>query len=124
MEMTLTMPRGAIIMDTEEMTYIDGGATFTVNGTTAQIRTRLNNIIANCVAGNIVSAALGAALGGIAGAVIGALAGNSWFSPILGYARTAHSKVEGFITKHGTSKACKMTSTWSTIFCTGISVSV
>ena len=120
----LQCTRYYVIVDTEEMTYVEGGASYTISGTTSQIRTRLDSIIALCVAGGVLVAALGAYIGGVAGAIVGALAGAAWFGAILGYARTAHGQVEALIKQYGTSKACKMTSTWSTLFCTGISVTL
>jgi len=124
MTATLTMPRGAIFMDVEEMTYVDGGATFVVKESAGKIRTRLNAIISLCVTGQATVTGLGAYVGGVIGAVVGFVVGASWFGTIGSYARTAHNQVEGIISKYGTGKSSVMTSTWSTVFCTGISVTV
>jgi ABC-type multidrug transport system fused ATPase/permease subunit len=120
----LVLPQNCVAMQEEEMMYTEGGVSVTVNSTTGGIRTRLNTIIAASLAGNVLSVAAGAVIGNVVGAVVGFILGTAWFGAILGYARSAHSKVEGFITKYGTGKACSMTSTWSLILCTGISVSV
>ena len=120
----LQLPRNYAIMNAEEMTYVDGGVSFAIYGTTGRIKSDLTTVIAAGVAGNIATPALGFALGGITGAVIGRAAGSSWFGAILRYARPAHNKVEGYIAKYGKNKMCKMVSTWSTVFCTGISVSL
>lgn len=120
----MVMPNSAVLMDPEEMTYVDGGSSQTLNETTGKIRSRLDVIINGAIVGNAAAVAAGAAVGNILGAVIGYLAGSAYFTPMINYGRAAHNKVEGFIAKYGTNKACSMTSTWSTIFLTGITVSV
>lgn len=126
----MVLPRNYVVMNEEEMTYVEGGATYTVYGKAGEIRTRLNIIIGACIAGTITASALGGLLGTpgnvvgvIVGAAIGYGLGDAWFGTIKDYASSAHSKVERIIQRYGKNKRCSMTSTWSTIFMTGLSVS-
>lgn len=120
----LVMPSNYAIMNEEEMTYFEGGFSSIVTDTTKGIRSRLSNLNAACVAGILAGAALGAYLGKVPGALVGVILGAIYLGPVLGYSRAAHHKVEGYIIKYGLKKKCTMTTTWSNILITGISVSV
>ena len=72
---TLTMPRHFVIIESDEMEYLDGGNQAVVNSTLGDIRTRLNTVISAAVAGQAAAVALGAAIGNIIGAIIGFAAG-------------------------------------------------
>ena len=122
--MEMVLPASYAVIEEEEMMYLEGGATARVRGTAGSIRTRLNAIIAGSAAGQATVTGLGALLGGAIGAVVGFFVGSSWFGTINSYSRTAHSQVSKIISKYGTRKAVVMTSTWSTIFCTGVNVKV
>jgi hypothetical protein len=49
MEMTLTMPQGAILMDAEEMTYVEGGGTISVTFSKAFLQNALTAGVAAIV---------------------------------------------------------------------------
>lgn len=119
---SLVMPCNYAVINDNEMEYVQGGWSATVNGTVSSIRNRLSAIITACIAGDASSIAVGA-LGGIAGIVFAGISGG-WFTNILSKASEAHSKAEGWIKKYGRNKKCKMTSTWAILWCTGISLSI
>ena len=125
----LAMPNNFIVVENNEMEYVNGGASAVVYGTTGAIRKRLNLVISSCVLGNLLATGGGGVIGSLGGigcvfigAAAGAFIGDAWYGTIKGYASSAHNKVEGFIRKYGTGKGCTMISTWSNIFCTGIDV--
>ena len=121
---TLVMPSSYAIMNEEEMTYLEGGATVSYRGTASDIRKRLDVVIAVTALGIVDIAALGALLGNVKGAIVGAIGGTILYGPMHTYAKGAHNDVEKIINKYGKNKKCVLQSTWSTVFCTGISVSV
>ncbi len=121
----LVMPKNYAVVNEEEMTYVEGGARFTVYGTAKSIRTRLSTIIGASLVGQGATTALGALLGNAAGAVIGFIVGEGWFGSYRSNASSAHNQVEDIIEKYGKNKRCKMTTTCSFLMvCTGMSVKV
>lgn len=121
--MELVMPSSYVTMEEEEMMYLEGGGSTTKKETAAKIRTRLSTIISASIAGT-ASAALLAAFGFIGGIVIGAI-GGAWHLNNRSLASSAHSKVQGWINKYGTSKTVTMTTTWNIVgWVTGLSVKI
>lgn len=118
----LMMPSNCVVVGDNEMEYLNGGWSATVNGTLGSIRTRLSAIVNACFVGDVASIALGA-VGELACKIIGG-ACAAWFTNILSKASSAHTKAESLIRKYGKSRKCKMTSTWAILWCTGISVSI
>ena len=122
-EGALVMPSSYVVMNEDEMTYVEGGGTATVRGTAKNIRSRLTAVIGLSLYGTGACAALGAILGKIAGAIVGAVLGNAYFGSYRSCASSAHSKVEDIIAKYGKNKQCIMTTTYSfAYYCTGIKV--
>ncbi len=121
----LVMPSNYAVMSEDEMTYVEGGGSFTVRGTAKEIRGRLTAVIGTSLLGTGAATALGGLLGNIAGAIVGAVVGNGWFGSYRSCASAAHNQVEKIISKYGKNKRCKMTTTYSfAYYCTGIKVSV
>ena len=118
----LVMPSNCVVVESNEMEYINGGWSATVTGSLNSIRNRLTGAIAACIAGNAVSIGLG--LAGEVLCKIAATVSGAWFTNVLAKASTAHNTVEGLIRKYGKNRRGKMTSTWAVLWCTGISVSV
>lgn len=89
-ENIMFMPMGAVIMDTEEMTYVEGGSTHTYTRTASQAKNGYTLDCWSCrgqaaiYAGS--AAALGVAIGGPLGAAVGASYGLVTASMLWGYA--------------------------------------
>lgn len=122
---TLVMPANYAVVNEEEMTYVEGGASASVYGTASNIKARLDAIISLALAGTGTGTAIGAVIGMGFGAAAGAVLGNALFGSWRSCASAAHSVVEGIISQYGSGQWCKMTTTTSfEVYCTGISVSI
>lgn len=120
----LVMPTNYVVIDSEELSYVEGGGSAVVYDTAKGIRNRLTTAIGVSVLGS-VTAALGGLLGGPATAVITGIIGGGYFDSYRSAASSAHNKAESIITKYGPNRRCKMTTTYSVAYyCTGITVSI
>ena len=66
----------------------------------------------------------GSVPGTIVGAIVAGLLSDYWYGKLFDCAASAHTQVEEIIETYGKNQRCVMKTTWSTIFITGITVTV
>lgn len=117
------MPSSYVVMDENEMTYVEGGETVKKYDTAEALRNSMTQIIGASAAGIGDAAAIGAMIGGGLGAFIGAVVGTVYFQSYVTCAAPAHAQAEKIINKYGASTRCVLTTTLSFAgYCTSMTI--
>ena len=118
----LVMPKNYAVVNEEEMTYVEGGATAYVYSSAKDIQKRLSNVICASLVETGLCAAIGFILGGVFGAVITGGLADGYFYSWRNCAGSAYDTVQNILNQYGNVQCVLKTSYTLGAYVTGMTV--